>query len=139
MAKWLNVGAIQPSSHSTIQQKMATRLTPFSKLVITLLIVAGIVLGGRYLLNNTDLGKGIKDKADNSSTSDSGSKPSGDVVNIGVVTWGGYVGGQYFNEGFKANKTSRFYKDYGFMVDFKVLDDFNASREAFRRGDVDLL
>ena len=127
---------------------MATRLTPFSKLVITLLIVAAVVLGGRWLLNNTDLGKGLKNQADNgggstttqndSGNSGGGSAPS-DAIKIGVVTWGGYAGGQYFNEGFKANKNSRFYRDYGFQVDFKVLDDFVASRDAFKRGDVDLL
>jgi len=43
------------------------------------------------------------------------------------------------NEGFKANTNSRFYKDYGFKVEFKVLDDFDASRAAWKSGDVDLL
>lgn len=123
---------------------MGNRLTPFSKLLITLLIVAVVVLGGRWLLNNTDFGKGLKNKADaentntSNSDSESGEAPS-DAIKIGVVTWGGYAGGQYFNEGFKANTNSRFYKDYGFQVDFKVLDDFVASRDAFKRGDIDLL
>lgn len=121
---------------------MATKLTPFSKLLLTLLIVAGIVLGGKWLLDNTDFGRSLKNEAadsvDTASDSDTG-VAAGDVIKIGVVTWGGYAGGQYFNEGFKANKNSRFYKDYGFQVDFKVLDDFAASREAFKRGDVDLL
>lgn len=132
---------------------MATRLTPFSKLLLTVIIVAAIVLGGRWLLNNTEVGNTVKEQVqqdgglsdndrpannDRNSSNNGGDAPS-DVINIGVVTWGGYAGGQYFNEGFKANKNSRFYKDYGFGVDFKVLDDFVASREAFRRGDVDLL
>ncbi|MEO1260678.1 MAG: phosphate ABC transporter substrate-binding/OmpA family protein [Bacteroidota bacterium] len=129
---------------------MATRLTPFSKLLLTVIIVAAIVLGGRWLMDNTDIGKTIKDQAtDNGKTerptsndrprnTSSGDAPA-DVINIGVVTWGGYAGGQYFNEGFKANKNSRFYKKYGFGVDFKVLDDFAVSRDAFVRGDVDLL
>ncbi|MBI5916519.1 MAG: OmpA family protein [Bacteroidetes bacterium] len=116
------------------------RLTPFSKLMITLLIVAAVVLGGRWLLNNTEAGKGLKKQADSGTTTpDSGSDAPSDAVKIGVVTWGGYAGGQYFNEGFKANTNSRFYKDYGFQVEFKVLDDFVASRDAFKRGDVDLL
>ncbi len=112
--------------------------------MITLLIVAVVVLGGRWLLNNTDFGKGLKDKAEagqtdsSNSDADNGAAPS-DAIRIGVVTWGGYAGGQYFNEGFKANTESRFYKDYGFKVDFKVLDDFVASRDAFKRGDIDLL
>ncbi len=125
---------------------MASRLTPFSKLLMTVIIVAAIVLGGRWLLDNTGIGNTLKNQAGDSDdtekpsnrNSNGGDAPS-DIINIGVVTWGGYAGGQYFNEGFKANKNSRFYKDYGFGVDFKVLDDFVASREAFKRGDVDLL
>jgi NitT/TauT family transport system substrate-binding protein len=61
------------------------------------------------------------------------------IIKIGVVTWGGYAGGQYWNKGFKANTESQFYKDYGFKVEFKILDDFDASRDAFKSGDVDLL
>ncbi len=125
---------------------MASKLTPFSKLLMTVIIVAAIVLGGRWLLDNTDIGNTLKNQVSDSnnttkpaSKDNSGSDAPSDVINIGVVTWGGYAGGQYFNEGFKANKNSRFYKDYGFGVDFKVLDDFVASREAFKRGDVDLL
>lgn len=122
---------------------MGSRLTPLSKLLITLLIVATVVLGGRWLLNNTDFGKGLKNKsnaeANSENNADSAGSEASDVIRIGVVTWGGYAGGQYFNEGFKANENSRFFKDYGFKVDFKVLDDFVASRDAFKRGDVDLL
>ncbi|HHM21672.1 MAG TPA: transporter substrate-binding domain-containing protein [Bacteroidetes bacterium] len=126
---------------------MATRLTPFSKLLLTVIIVAAVVLGVRWLMDNTDIADGIKNtidsqtkqtKSDRKQPARSGDVPS-DVIHIGVVTWGGYAGGQYFNEGFRANKNSRFYKNYGFGVEFIVLDDFVASREAFRRGDVDLL
>lgn len=119
---------------------------------MTLIIVAAVVLGGKWLLDNTDIGNTVKNQANqntgnnteqpstnnNNNNSGGGNAPS-DVVNVGVVTWGGYAGGQYFNEGFKASKNSRFYKEYGFALDFKILDDFVASREAFKRGDVDLL
>lgn len=128
---------------------MATRLTPFSKLLITLLIVAAIVLGGKWLLDNTDIGSTIKNQANqgggdtpavnDDTDQNTGGSSDENTIDIGVVTWGGYAGGQYFNEGFKANTNSRFYKDYGFKVNFQVLDDFTASREAFKRGDVDLL
>jgi NitT/TauT family transport system substrate-binding protein len=115
------------------------RLTSFSKLLISLLVVAGVFFGGKLIFNNTDFGKKIlEDKALNGSD-DSSSDADPNTVKIGVVTWGGYAGGQYFNEGFKANTESRFYKDYGFKVDFKVLDDFEASRAAFKNGDVHLL
>ncbi len=122
------------------------KLTSFSKLLLTLLIVGSVVFGGRYLLQNTESGKKLLDQStkvnDNTSTSstDANDAPSDPgTVKVGVVTWGGYAGGQYFNEGFKANTNSRFYKDYGFKVEFKILDDFEASRAAFKNGNVDLL
>jgi len=137
---------------------MAQRLTTFSKFLITLFILGAIAFAGWYFLNNTEVGRGMIDETAEVSTVDDNGSVSGsnnsntnsnpgntnsgstdDVIRVGVVTWGGYAGGQYFNEGFEATKNSRFYKDYGFQVEFKVLDDFEASRNAFRAGEVDLL
>lgn len=124
---------------------MAARLTTLSKFLITLLIVAGIFFIGRYFLQNTEAGQNLQEQAEeqiNSNTSNSSSSSSSndkDVIKVGVVTWGGYAGGQYFNEGFEASTKSRFYKDYGFKVEFKVLDDFEASRNAFKADEVNLL
>jgi len=146
---------------------MAKRLTTFSKLLITLLIVAVIFFLAQWGCNNTPLGDMVKNKSEevrsetgsnsgnnNTATtkpksekkgglfgnkSNSGSSNDDDVIKIGVVTWGGYAGGQYFNEGFEANTRSRFFKEYGIKVEFKVLDDFEASRNAFRADEVNLL
>ena len=60
-------------------------------------------------------------------------------LTVGVVTWGGYAGGEYFNKGFAATKESRYWTDYNLLVQFKVIDDFNTSREAWKSGDVDVL
>jgi len=60
-------------------------------------------------------------------------------ITVGVVTWGGYAGGQYFNKGFQASENSRYWKDYNILVQFKVIDDYNTSREAWKSGDVDVL
>jgi len=60
-------------------------------------------------------------------------------ITVGVVTWGGYAGGQYFNKGFEASQESRYWQDYKILVQFKVIDDFIASREAFKSGDIDVL
>ncbi len=125
------------------KNKMAqkARLTPFAKL----LLVVAIVGGGYYGLTKF----GVLDTLippqnngdENTEEVKTGDliKNEDDVINIGVVTWGGYAGGQYWNEGFKANKNSRFFKDNGFAVEFKLLDDFDASRDAFKSGDIDLL
>ncbi|MFT5169200.1 MAG: NitT/TauT family transport system substrate-binding protein [Saprospiraceae bacterium] len=127
---------------------MARRLTTFSKFLITLLIVAALFFAGKYFLENTEVGRNLTKQANTTSTdvdkpssgtNTSTSKNDKEVIKVGVVTWGGYAGGQYFNEGFQANTRSRFYKDYGFKVEFKILDDFEASRAAFKNDEVNLL
>ena len=109
-----------------------TKLTPLSKLLITIFVVGGIGFTLYKISGNKKISDsfGSKEKTE---------EISGDVINIGVVTWGGYAGGQYFNEGFEANEESRFFKEYGFKVNFEILDDFEASRDAFKNGKVDLL
>ncbi len=117
---------------------MAQRLTSFSKLLIVLVIVTAAFFGVKYLQQSGVIGGGDgpaigkKDNTENFSSKDD------EVIKIGVVTWGGYAGGQYFNEGFKANKASRFYKDYGLKVEFVVNDDVDASLNAWKNGDIDL-
>lgn len=133
---------------------MASRLTAFSKFLITLLILGVLFFAGRYFLNNTQTGQNLKKQGTEATSSSNGqtttssgtssnskgdSELSRDAVKVGVVTWGGYAGGEYFNEGFKANKESRFYKEYGFPVEFKILDDVPVSREAWKNDEVNLL
>jgi NitT/TauT family transport system substrate-binding protein len=120
------------------------KLKPQGKIAIVVLI-AIIAAGALYFTGNLDFSTlipsednvvtndGTKKKAVRKSNSDAL------TINVGVVTWGGYAGGQYFNNGFDANEDSRFFKDYGFYVNFEVLDDFDASRNAWKSGDVDLL
>lgn len=115
---------------------MKTKLTPFAKLLIVVAVV-GAVAFLFYKFKDQIIPENNQNSQNdnNQNTNTKGER----VIKIGVVTWGGYAGGEYFNEGFAANKNSRFYKDYGFMVEFKVLDDFVASRNAWKTGDVDLL
>jgi NitT/TauT family transport system substrate-binding protein len=100
-------------------------LTPRGKII--LIVLTAVLLIGAYLI----WGEKIKSIAGNAT--------SGDVIKIGVVTWPGYAAGQYMNGGFESSVESRFYKEYGILVEFKVIDDFLASRKAFENGDIDLL
>jgi len=143
---------------------MASRLTTFSKFLITLFIMGLIGVGLYFLLNGTAIGDQVKEKAENitgknettgssgvtsgnnnSSTSNTGAnkvKNSGnddDVLKVQVFTWGGYAPGLYFNEGAQWSERSRFYKDYGLKVEFVLIDDFEASRKAFEVDEVNLL
>jgi NitT/TauT family transport system substrate-binding protein len=105
------------------------KLTPLSRILIAI-----IVLGGAYFLYTM-----LTPAATATDTIGQSKDGYNDVINVGVVTWGGYAGGQYFNEGFKANQESRFFKKYGFKVNFEVIDDFDASRDAFKNGSIDLM
>ena len=123
------------------------KIKPSGKITIIILVVL-VALSGLYFSGNLDTSSIFPDDETNitsDNTSDNSKKNvktlSKDVktLTIGVVTWGGYAGGQYFNNGFSANTNSRYYKDYGFFVEFKVLDDFDASRAAWKSDEVDLL
>jgi len=126
------------------------RLTGFSKLLITLLILALVFFGGKYVINNTSLGKSIKDQADQASSQDDSRNDTnaadrnsggsdGKTLKVQLVTWGGYAPGLYFNEGAQANTRSRFFKDYGFKVDFKVENDLINALNAWMAGEYDVL
>jgi NitT/TauT family transport system substrate-binding protein len=130
------------------------RLTTFSKLLITILILLALVFGFNFLTNGKLLsgilggGDGTATEATTTSGTDSDSgggffgggknNSSGDPIRVGVVTWGGYAGGQYFNEGFKATNESRFKKEYGIDVEFVLNDDVFSSLNAFKNGDIDV-
>lgn len=109
--------------------KPKRKMKPAAKIVIMLAIVGLVFWGAQNFLPQL--------KSDDvTSTVKSGEN----LIKIGVVTWGGYAGGQYYNGGFKANReNSRFYQDYNLLVDFIVLDDYQESRNAFKAGEVDLL
>ena len=115
---------------------MATaKLTPLSKILVGIILVGVAYYAYTLFAGGKDSGESLSTDGTSIATKE-GYK---DVINIGVVTWGGYAGGQYFNEGFTANEASRFFKKYGFKVNFEVIDDFDASRDAFKNGSIDLM
>jgi len=142
---------------------MARQLTTFSKLIITLLILALIFFGGRYLLQQTGvldkikadqadkvelegeekggglLGSG-KDKGKNNQNSkaDRGGSDDDDALNVQIVTWGGFAPGLYFNEGLKHSEYSRFWKEYGIKVNFILMDDMVSSWQAWKSDRIDM-
>jgi len=146
---------------------MAKRLTTFSKLLITFLIVALLFLAGRYVVNNTQFGQDLKAQAEEASAETAGGGDSGNATTSGnatgkssgaattnnkgardaddntlrvqLVTWGGYAPGLYFNEGAVANTKSRFYKKYGFKVDFKLENDLINALNAWIAGEYDVI
>ena len=62
-----------------------------------------------------------------------------DVLNVQLVSWGGYAPGLYFNEGAVANTRSRFYKDYGFKVNFILDNDLINAMNAWIADEYDVI
>lgn len=130
---------------------MATRLTGFSKLLITLVILGAIFFGGKWALNSTEMGQKIKNTAatanvdgtngssTSSSTSSGVSKRDPNTLRVQLVSWGGYAPGLYFNEGAAANANSRYFKDYGFKVDFVLENDLITALNAWTAGEYDIM
>lgn len=119
---------------------MAMKIKTGGKVVI-LAVVAAAMFGAYIQFKDTILPGGEKAEDVKGLMADGEKKaPAGDnkCIEIGVVTWGGYAGGQYWNNGFKDNEGSRFRKD-GVCVNFHVMDDFAASRAAFKSGAMDLM
>ncbi len=123
---------------------MARRLTTFSKLLITLVIVGGLVYLGNYLLNQTEWGRSLKSQAEQSASGGTFGDPSSgadddDVLTVQLVTWGGYAPGLYFNNGAEPNEDSRFYKEYGLKVRFVKNDDLQSALNAWIANEYDVL
>ncbi len=149
---------------------MARRLTMFSKLLITLIILALLFFGGKFLLDNTAFGEELKNKAeeervereDTNTGSKSNTTTKADTkkadkkgglfgnsskaadrvdktLRVQIVTWPGYAPGIYYNEGTEANTRSRFFKEYGFKVEFVREDDLINAMNAWLAGEYDAI
>ncbi len=131
---------------------MATRrLTLFSKLLLTFLIVGGIVAAGYYLLNQTEFGQNLKEQSkaeqvsDNSISSDSKAtnkvpaEKADDVLKVQILPWGGFAPGLYYNGGLKHTNKSRFFRDHGLKVEFIIIDDFPSSRQAWKVDEINVM
>lgn len=112
------------------------KLTPLSKFLIAVVIAGGLGYLIYSLANNKNITEKLLPKGGSENASD---VDRDKLIRVGVVTWGGYAGGEYFNEGFKPSNESRFTKEYGINVEFVLNDDFNSSREAWKAGEIDVL
>ena len=124
---------------------MARRLTTFSKLLITLLIVGGLVYLGNYILNHTEWGQQLKAGSESTWADEQGNSEGrtlsddDDVLTVQLVTWGGYAPGLFFNQGSEPNTESRFYKDYGLKVRFVKNDDLINALNGWIADEYDVL
>ena len=122
------------------QAKQRNKIKTLPLLIIIGLIIAVGFFGVQYLRNSGTLDsmtQGVEAKKEKKAKKVRAKKGI-KTIKIAVVTWGGYAGGQYFNEGFKANAESRFFKDYGFEVEFVLEEDPAKSLEMWKNDEVQL-
>jgi NitT/TauT family transport system substrate-binding protein len=117
-----------------------SQLTPLSKIVIGVLVVGLAIAALYYLRSNPDIASKIIPEERTASGERAAARTGqGDKLIVGINTWGGFAGGVYFNGGFAPSTEGRYYTEFGQLVEFKLIDDFNASREAWKSGDIDVL
>lgn len=80
------------------------------------------------------IGEGAEEKTTGTASTGPSTPGIDRPIRVAIVTWGGFAGGIMANNGFGPNKDSTFWKEYGIEVDLRVIDDFPASRDAFKKG-----
>lgn len=115
--------------------------------VRAIILIALLAVGGWFAYNQGWIGGGgsdteITENGDNSGTDQLVERVASDgtkTIRIGVVTWPGYAPAYLYNKGFAPTENSRFFQDYGFKVQFTLLEDQIASRSALIGDEIDLV
>ena len=102
--------------------------------IVLLGLILTVVFFGIQHLKNTGKLDGIATESKNKVKAKKGIK----TINIAVVSWGGYAGGQYFNNGFAENSDSRFSKDYDLDVNFILENDPVKSMEMWKKDEIQI-
>lgn len=122
---------------------MAGNIRPIWKFLGIFLVVGGVVAGGYKFATSTGAGGkalvSLQGKAAATGAGKVAELNGVPAINVCVVTWGGYAGGEYFNGGFRASEKSRFWSEYGLPVNFLKIDDFTASRDAWKADECQVI
>lgn len=121
---------------------MAVR--PIWKFAGILAAVGGVAWVGASKFGGTSKGKQVQatlqSKAAVASAGRVKDVDGNPAINVCVVTWGGYAGGEYFNGGFKFDKgKSRYWKEYNLPVNFLKIDEFAPSRDAWKSDECQVI
>lgn len=120
---------------------MWSRLTTGAKLFFIIVIVAALFGVWKYVVSpkigSTDSKTTQKSGVFNKVTNAFGGKSD---LSIGVNTWTGFAPIVWLNGGsLEPNKESRLYKEYGIMLDIKILDVLDNCRSTFKSGETNII
>lgn len=123
---------------------MARKMKPVAR-ILMFLILAGIVLSGLFFLKNSGVLDNIVPKGNQAGTGEipkgmfkKKAKKGDDVIDIAVVPWGGYAGGQYANKSFNPSEESEYFAQFGIKVRFHNMPEIDASLAAWKSRTIDL-
>jgi NitT/TauT family transport system substrate-binding protein len=117
----------------------AVKLKTGPKLVLGLMAVGLLTLGAKMLTGGKIETSGAAQKASSATKSVKSLFGSTPKIRVGVNTWPGHVGGQYFNNGFAPNDGSRYLSEYGIEVEYVLQDDLPVGRDAWKSDEIDVL
>lgn len=112
-----------------------SRLKPWVKIALIVLVVGGLSI---FLFTSNSKGDDSKSESKSKGIS-SLFKNDGDVLNVGVNTYAGFLQLIWLNNGLEPNEDSPIFKDYGLKLNISIYDDFTAGRAAFKNGDLDMI
>ncbi len=151
------------------------KLTTFSKIIITVSIVAAIVLGIRFLVTSTSLGSKLdqieldrkKEQEQNAKekalkqeqkrlAKEEADKQAAEIkkqeeeaarqaelnktqLRVQLFDNGSAIPGIYFNKGWFGNEESRFFKEFGFKVEFVLYNNLDAAMDAWEKDEFDVM
>lgn len=140
------------------------KLTTFSKIIITVAIVAAIVFGVRFLVQNTSLGSKLDEvkeeaardqeqkaiekeqkrlaKEEQKRLEEEAAKQAElnkTQLRVQLFDNGSAIPGIYFNKGWKGNAESRFFTEFGFKVEFVLFDNFDKAMDAWEKDEFDVM
>ncbi len=102
-------------------------------LLLVLVVIAVVVIAGGFLLSQK---KQVAVPSPTPQEESAGVELKRPLV-VGLVSWPGYAGGITANNGFAENMESTFYKKYGLLVKFVLIEDIDARGKAFVKGGPD--
>lgn len=117
----------------------SVKLKTGPKIVLVLMLVGLATLGLKMLTGGKLNTSSAQKSATESSKSVKGLFGSTPKIRIGVNTWPGHVGGQYFNNGFMPNEGSRYQSEYGIEVEYVLQDDIVVGRDSWKSDEIDVL
>lgn len=113
--------------------------SPLQKILIVIFLIGGIALGVKYSKFGKDLDNKKIFEPPKSDVVKKYENEGKLVLRVSVNSWPGFAGAVSYNGGFKASENSRYFKNFGMLVEFVLQDDISAGRSAWLSDDIDVL